>query len=248
MNKISIVFIQFGNSAEIADLVHRIPNFVKIYVAVNDDIIWENPKVIFYRCDSNLGYFPAFQRILMYYRIEGTVILSNSDIDFSPNFFNALVEYRWFKGVKVMGPNIVTGKGNLQNPNVIIRPSRLKMKLYVLIFSTTLGKLYLLISDFKHRIPHKRNKELVKSGFVYSIHGSFIVFKSADDVRMLELYGGFLQNEEYFVAENFRNSIYFDRSLRISHYPHTAMKLQGLTRRFEFFKNSYVYVYEKYFK
>jgi hypothetical protein len=240
--------VQYGNSSEIADLIVRIPNFVKIYVAVNDDIIWENPRVTVYRCDGNLGYFPAFQLVVNHFVIQGTVILSNSDIDFSSIFFNVLAEYRWHKGVAVLGPKIVTDSGILQNPNLLLRPSWLRMKLYVLIFSTAIGKIYLLLSDLKHRIPNYGKRKVLKSDFVYSIHGSCMIFKSGVDVIKLELFGGFLQNEEYFVAENFKNSIYFEKSLEISHFPHTAMKLQGLNRRVKFFRISYAYIYEKFFK
>ena len=110
---ISIVFIQYNNKKEILSHIQNITsNNVKIYVVINDREKWNHPNIKFLNPKKNIGYLPAFQKCIRYFNIEGTVILSNTDVKFEKNFFKKLKRYKWPKNIET--PNISTNLGKDQ--------------------------------------------------------------------------------------------------------------------------------------
>lgn len=244
---INIVFVQFGNRLEIENLIQLISHpKVCFYVVINDG---EDPPVGVtdsLSLEKNIGYLPAFQTIVKSMELEGITILANSDIVIPEGFFDHLMGLRLPPNVKIIAPSIVTNGGRYQNPNLTQRNPYWKMLCYQLLYSSVLGNIYLFLSDVRNMFPTRRFNYSTGS-FIYSAHGSFVIFLSTDKLKSLEIYGGFLQNEEYYLAENYRNEIFYEPGLKIIHNAHSTIGLKSYSARRRFMKHSIKYIVDKFY-
>ncbi|MDC1225419.1 hypothetical protein N8Z92_04560 [Schleiferiaceae bacterium] len=244
---INIVFVQYGNRLEIENLIHLISHpKVSFYVVINDG---ESPPAGVtdsLSLKKNLGYLPAFQTIVKSMELEGITILANSDIVIPKGFFDRLMGLMWPANVKIIAPSIVTNGGRYQNPNLTQRNPYWKMRCYQLVYSSVLGNVYLFLSDVRNRFPTKRYSSSA-GRLIYSAHGAFVIFLSTDKLKSLEIYGGFLQNEEYYIAENYRNEIFYEPALEIMHNAHSTIGLKSYSLRRRFMKHSMNYIVDKFY-
>ncbi len=244
---INIVFVQFGNRLEIENLIHLISHpKVRCYVVINDGEDAPIGVTDSLLLNRNIGYLPAFQTIVKSLELDGITILANSDISIPEGFFDRLIGFTWPANVKIIAPSIVTNGGRYQNPNLTERNPYWKMLFYKLIYSSVLGNIYLFLSDVRNSIPKERFSNSI-GRLIYSAHGSFVIFLSTDKLRSLEIYGGFLQNEEYYIAENYRNEIYYDPRLKIMHNAHSTIGHKSYSVRRRFMKYSLSYIVDKFY-
>ena len=102
------------------------------------------------------------------------------------------------------------------------------MRIYKILYSTWLGSFYIMKSDIKLKIPNFSKKNSNKR-IIYSPHGSRIIFNNTLKLK-IPIFEGFLQNEEYFIAEHYRSQILYDPYFKLTHYAHSNMSLIGLNR------------------
>lgn len=247
MDKINVVFVQYGNSDEIKKQISSLPtDIVDVYIGINDGINHDYKNAKFIDLKENIGYLPAFQRVIRNWGLSGITILSNSDVKFSQDFFSRIIEYHWDNNIRVLAPRIKTSSHREQNPNLVSRNSKLKMLAYKLLYSSVLGNLYLMLSDLKLELAQKSPIDLSKR-IIYSAHGACVIFKEANDFIGLEEYGGFLQNEEYWIAEKFKGQILFDPDLSLVHMAHSTIGLANYSKRRGFMKNSMSYILKEFY-
>jgi hypothetical protein len=250
MKKINIVFIQYNNKAEIEDIIEKLPlELVDIYIGIND--FNQKPKgnckaVTF---SDNLGYLPAFQSVVKYFNLNGITILSNSDVIFKHNFFNTLKSRLWNSNEEIIAPRITTFFGLEQNPNLEKRNPKSKMLFYFFLYKYHIGNLYIFFSDLKNKYKFLSNYRNSKMYYkqIYSGHGSCLIWKNTYRLNQLEVFGGFLQNEEYFIAENYEGMIFFDPKLHLLHKSHSTLSLYSYNNRRLLMFNSIKYILNKYY-
>ncbi len=177
-----------------------------------------------YLKNNNVGYFPGFYRGLTEVPAVAAqladydyVIVSNVDLEVDPTFFNQLAEAKFAPDVGVIAPCILSRySGGDINPQKLARPARLKLWLLSILFrSPTLFHWYAKAYDIKAKRNCQKPRALPADGYVYSPHGSFILFTKAYLAAGASLnYPRFLFGEELFVAEEAAS-----HGLKIQHYP-----------------------------
>ena len=186
----------FNNSGK--ELLKKYRNFKNIKIILND-------KNLGFAKGNNLGIARAIK--------DGCdfVICSNNDIEvkITDKFLNKIIEvYETDRNIAVVGPRILTKSGEEQNPLLVNRPKFNTLKARI-IYTTKVGKiLYYLkniyVFPFISKIKRKRNiiKENLSSGYVYALHGSFLIFTPTFFKHFQGFdEGTFLYGEEIILAE-----------------------------------------------
>ena len=170
---------------------------------------------------DNIGYFPAVQ--LGLYEYDNSIasyryiIVSNVDLQVSPNFFSSLSTFDLDSSTAVIAPSILSLTNEVDiNPKISRRPSRFKLELNRLFF---LDPALHRIMVFLHNVRVKRRFSAGKSKsselqVIYAAHGSFMVF-TENFFRKTKLeFPLFLFGEEIYVAELCRS-----QQLRTLYWP-----------------------------
>lgn len=213
-----------------------------------------------YLKNNNVGYFPGFYRGLTEVPAVAAqladydyVIVSNVDLEVDPSFFRQLAAAKFAPDVGVIAPCILSRySGGDINPQKLVRPARRKLWLLSLLFrSPLLFHIYAKAYDVKAKRNCQNPRTLPAGGYVYSPHGSFILFTKAYLAAGASLnYPRFLFGEELFVAEEAARY-----GLKIQHYPQVIVhdnehaSTSAQSRRFICAEQvkSYQYLLGKYF-
>jgi len=184
-----------------------------------------NPK-------SNLGYFGAARYAYDYLKekskIPDNFIVSNFDLSLDAKIFLDTMEEKVNNiSAAVIGPNIKSSlSGAALNP--MYRERIGKRKINLLIFITSFYILYFFYQCL-HHIKRKlfvAKRPSPNAGYVYSVHGSFMIFKRSYFESGGHLnFSSFLYGEEIFTAEECRRlslKIYFDNTINVEHSEHTT--------------------------
>ncbi|WP_157836351.1 glycosyltransferase family 2 protein [Rheinheimera texasensis] len=213
-----------------------------------------------YLKNNNVGYFPGFYRGLTEVPAVAAqladydyVIVSNVDLEVDTSFFSQLAQADFAQDVGVIAPCILSRySGGDINPQKLERPARRKLWLLSLLFrSPLLFRWYAAAYDVKAKRNCQQPKPVAQSPYVYSPHGSFIIFTKAYVAAGASLnYPRFLFGEELFVAEEAAL-----HQLKIQHYPKVIVhdnehaSTSAESRRFICAEQvkSYQYLLSKYF-
>lgn len=207
---------------------------------------------------KNMGYLGAAQwglrEFLSKEPLPDWVMVSNTDIRMCQyDFLTRLFLYYPNDAPAVIAPSILSMSSlRDQNPYMVHRPSKMRMKFYKRVFNYYYGYLlYELFSTAKDKliknmvrsisvILGKRNFAKLKPRRIYAPQGSFMIFhKIYFDMGAGFDYGVFLFGEEIFVAESARHfglTVRYDPRLRIMHKRHstvgTDLKIRRKTARY----------------
>lgn len=224
---------------------------------------------------ANLGYFGGANHGLQEYLKSGQgfewVIVSNVDLEFSGDFFNRLREMENVGGVGVVAPSIWSNKSfRDQNPKMLQRPSKRRMRFYKLIFRSFItmniyGLCSLLAHSMKHWLrlplrlvgarkvhqgPEKKGRP-VGGQSIYASQGACVVFSRRyfDSGGSLD-YPMFLFYEEVFVAETARRlglATIYNPALKILHEDHLSTGLFRSRKMGSYVSESINYIVDTYF-
>lgn len=206
----------------------------------------EHPDVDYYRPGGNLGYYGAAKWGVSRYLEAGTlpewIIVSNTDISFeNRSFIATMAETFRFAPPAVVAPSIISRvSGRDQNPFMRVRPGRLRMHAYKVLFRFDLPtKAYGYMSRLKHRAvgssgqapPHVAAR-------IYAPHGAYVIFNR----RYFEAGGTleylpFLFDEEIFVAETARRlwlDVVYEPRLKVIHEEHVTTGISGPMREHKY--------------
>ena len=211
-------------------------------------------NILFYYPGKNLGYLPGMhyglqQYITEYKNIPDQVIVCNTDITIADaHFLNDLNKLRG----DIIGPSIISTKtNNNQNPFLITRISKKKLRLLKFIFDFYLFyTIYQALSLIKSSL-FKNNIKNNKSQDVYALHGSFIVFrKNFFEAGGTLNYPSFLFGEELYIAESaiqLKLTLIFHPTISVQHHEHhitNTFKPPHLVKRMN---ESIIYLLNTYF-
>lgn len=259
-------------------------NIVVVDNSLRDDsrdffegVLEANSSTLCVKPAANLGYFGGANYGLQAYLKNRQdfewVIISNVDIEFSDDFFIRLREMESVEGVGVVAPSIWSHKSlRDQNPKMLHRPSKRKMRFYRLLYRSFITmNIYGLFSLFMHYLIHvlrlqrppqlsgARNVHPVpemedrSNGWesIYASQGACVVFSRRYFDRGGSLdYPMFLFYEEIFVAETVRKlglSILYNPSLKLFHEDHLSTGLFRSRKMGAYVSNSINHIVDTYF-
>lgn len=209
------------------------------------------------RPDRNLGYLNGAN-----FGIEGFLtqheehpewwIVTNPDVRVNPTFFQTLLGRSWPKTIGLLSPDVREERAWPRNPFHQQRPTALWIRSRFILFSIIpLASLYVQAAQWKRAIAQPPS---VPGGGerIYATHGSLMIFHRRFFERGGTLeYEGFLYGEEIHVAEQARQmdlEIRWAPSLRAFHRGRTDVDLVSMAERFQWWKESYEFLYRSYFR
>jgi len=209
---------------------------------------------------ENLGYLNGAQFGFDFYCKSNPVpdftILCNTDIVIEDNrFLEKLTHEASNKNAEVIGPKIIsTLTFHDQNPMYKARLNIKKIKQLLFIYSYypvyILYQLGAYLKRITKKLTYKNGKQT--SGFVYAVHGSFLIFaKSFFEKGNTLRFPSFLYAEELFIAEQCLKSnskIYYDSDLKIFHKEHSTSGFFKNRKHIQWLKQSLNYIYHTYYK
>lgn len=182
---------------------------------------------------------------------DDTVIISNTDIYISDvHTFEKIVNKRYGHNVACVAPKVILDNGKNQNPFLLERPSVYDILKWRYIQSSCIGMfiytmMYRLKSKFKIEKEYGRRE-------IYSACGSFMIF-SAQMINILNSESNdiFMYGEEIYISEIIRKygfKIIYDNDYIIRHHENSTTKLSGYKRKADWYKQSYIYLYNEFFR
>jgi len=188
--------------------------------------------------------------------IPDFTILCNTDISFEDqHFLEKLIQEPNNKNVEVIGPSIIsTFTFHHQNPMYKERLHLKKIKQLLFIYDYypiyVIYQLGAYLKRLTKKLSHKNDKQT--SGFVYAVHGSFLIFtKSFFEKGNTLNFPSFLYAEELFIAEQCLKSnskIYYNSDLKIFHREHSTSRFIKNRKHVEWLKQSLNFIYHSYYK
>lgn len=256
--KIALFFVEYNNVEDIVDLIHKIKDdHVNFYVWCNgrsDKSIELEKLANVYYSEDNIGYINPFITLSkkvwdLDYDFH---ILANSDIKIDNQFFEILGEMKLDKTIGAIAPAIYLPSGKNQNPNVFNRPSRVRIRLFLLIYKYKLAYIVLIfLRSINNKV--KNNKKDITPTLIkiYSMHGCIMIFTRNSKLDTWDSFGSFLQDEELYVAEELRirnlKTIY-NKDLKVWHFEHKVTGRFKLEAYRKWHLRSMRFLWNKYFK
>gem|GEM_PF-1813170 len=181
------------------------------------------------------------------------ILICNTDISFDENLISKLVkEIR--DNVWCVGPDIVLKKnGQHQNPFLVTRPSKNKIKFWRFIYSNLIiYNIYVWMHSNKNRIvKNKVNNFTNEKKEVYAVHGScFLISKDCFDYIVMEKSDIFMYGEELFIAEIVRENkkkCMFNSNIKVIHNENQVTGFVGNRKKQKWLKNSFRYINKRFF-
>jgi len=208
---------------------------------------------------ENLGYLNGAKFGFDFYcranPIPDFTILCNTDIIFEDELFlEKLIHEQKNKNVEVIGPSIIsTLTHHHQNPMYKERLHIKKIKQLVFVCSHYPIYVIYQLGAYLKRFTKKlsNNNEKQKSGFVYTVHGSFLIFTKYFFEKGNTLnFPSFLYAEELFIAEQClknNSKIYYNSDLKIVHKEHSTSGFIKNRKHVKWLKQSLNYIYHNYY-
>ncbi len=225
--------------------------------------------------NGNLGYMRGaawgLREYTRQYGLPDWVAVSNTDIEMpQPDFFSNLVKCYASAPPAILAPAIFSelSAQNL-NPYMETRPSRLRMRIYQLLFrylpvassyhalafaKTLLLKKYGTFRGFtygKANVTAKARGNSVQPRRIYAPQGSFVLFnRSYFDCGGNLDHGAFLCGEEFFIAETARHlglAVVYDPRIQVVHKEHATFSRYTSRRLLSHLRDATNYVTETFF-
>lgn len=237
-----VIVDNHSDSSNIGDL----RTFIQNNVDLNIDLI---------TLSDNIGYFPAINRGITSLNLNGHddffLVVGNNDLCFPPEFIQSLHNLHVDKDIFIISPDIITLKGNHQNPHVISRISLLRRLMYRLYFTSyKIACILAYISSVlganrrdQSRLGYDK-EQVIRMGFgaCYIILPQFLQKVGLLDESV------FLMGEEALLSEQVYSNggkILYTPSVKVIHQDHSTFKKQPAKSTYNFTKESYK-VYKKY--
>lgn len=224
-----------------------------------------NSYVTILRPDSNLGFYNGaswgLKVFLSKYPIPSYICVSNTDLIFNQiDFVKKLKKYHDKIDTNVIAPSI---KSNLtgvdQNPQIRIRPSRLRMKFYTIIYKYYLiAQIYWLLSIFKNKfVKVSCDKPTISDASpnlfnIYAPHGSIVIYKNnyfkagATIENKVFLFGETIQIAEQCRLKNL--NVVYDKRLKVIHKEHATTNIFRSKKMICYQWEASVHCYKSFFK
>ena len=262
--------VHYNNQAEVCDFVRHVnelmlPDGYEMHIAVTDnsgnwDVEFELPKnVSMFQPKQNLGYLNGCSFALRNWIDEAQespewVGLVNTDIELSEDFFPKLLSQSFAKEVAVIAPDIILPSGKRQNPHLLQRMSKSRLKLYCWIFGNKVtGCLYILANALMEgkRSIEKRVWEGKSPITIYAPHGSAVFLRRSyfDSGGHLES-DGFMYGEELHVAEQalrYGLKVVWTPGITLRHNQHSSTGGLSMFQRIRWMQQSYESILENYY-
>lgn len=179
-------------------------------------------------------------------------IVANPDLRLSAPFFQRLLKSSWPDSVALLGPDVREERAWPRNPFHVQRPPARWVRSRVALFSSTqLAEAYVRAARVKRRVmdPPSVPAEPTR---IYAPHGSLMVFHRRFFERGGTLeYEGVLYGEEIHVAEQIRQlgmDVLWAPSLTARHQGRRAVADIPAARRYRWWRESYAFLYQTYFR
>ena len=216
----------------------------------------DNNQVHIFDSKDNLGYMEGasqgFKNYLSSNTMPDWIILTNTDVEFDVNqTYNYLSK---LEGNEILAPAITTLDGVSQNPFLVARPKKRKIKFLKFVYSY---KVLYLIYNLLFAIKSKLNKNLNYHREqrlplnIFAPHGAFVIFpkkyfeKGGDLTHPTFLYG-----EELIIGERAKNlnlPIVYCPEIKITHHEHVATSSKGGILKAKCLSNSLKYILKQYY-
>ena len=268
---ILLTMTHFHNQPEILNFLRhlgtvKVPAVDEVHFAVTDNSGNWQPEVAvgsnvsIYRPPNNLGYLNGCAFALESWRrghglMPDWVGVVNTDLEFRQNFFQLLRAWSIPEDVAIVAPDILLPSGQRQNPHLIDRPDKRRMRWYCQIFRNRfLGRIYLIAHSLRKQsskwwVPESSHANPVG---IYAPHGSaFFVSRTFFEAGGRLEYGSFLYGEELHIAEQARRldmKVLWAPFLSIRHYEHSTTSTLSIAKRLEWMSQSYTYILGEYFQ
>lgn len=205
-------------------------------------------RVEVFACPKNLGYFGAARWVMQ--QPDSTVrrwtAICNVDLVLADDDFIGVLAAR-NDDPEVVAPSIkVAATGRDQNPYMLLRPSRRRMRFRRFVFR------YQVISTFAqlwaNRAAKRGAPQTHSQSPIYAAHGAFIILN-----RRYFAQGGTLDHEPFLFAEEItiaemcrRNgmTITYDPRLRVTHDEHQATGMNRANALWAIQKQATTYAYD----
>jgi GT2 family glycosyltransferase len=212
-------------------------------------------SIIYEPCD-NLGYLHGCLAGLKVYLNDKDLcwaLICNTDITFEKNdFFKSHIDRITDMEIWCVGPKIIqSDTGRNQNPFLEFRPSKQKMRILKMAFSSIITfNLYFWLACMKSKLL-RQNAVPSKNRFVYAVHGS--CFLISNDLLQLLLEDEnkiFMYGEELLIAEIVQQNskmIFYDDEITIRHHENQVTGKISIKKRQQWMKASLLYLYDRFF-
>lgn len=263
MGKIALVCVDYKSEDETKRFINNVlgmSQHVSVILVCNSGSAQfsnylDNKRVHIYDFETNLGYMQGAQQALKLFftdnYIPEWVILSNTDIEFiSSDFFERLKNDE--RHDSIVAPDIITIDGVHQNPFLVGRCSKAKLRFLNFVYTYTfVFVMYSLLSFLKKKLARKIKDHELESGLIYAPHGAFVVFgRKYFELGNDLMHPCFLYGEELLIAERARVSgisILFDSSYKILHREHVVTAGINNSNKKKYLKDSIYFVLKNYF-
>ncbi len=249
--------IEFANSLQVQSCRERILliitcNSVNDYDAFRSDVERVPIRTEIFFSRDNLGYLNGCFYGLSKVEItdDDWVVICNTDIDISNHkYFEYIISNKFKSDIGGIAPNIQLIDGTKQNPFLIQRPSKKKIKFWTIIHGNPyLYVLYTELSRLKKNVSNQKCCDLCE---IYAFHGSFMIIKGDVLKSILKVDNEIVMyGEELFIAEIMRQlgkKILFVPDLSIMHKENSTTKLINIRKKTIWYKQSYRYLYNSFF-
>lgn len=267
MKKNLNVIICYNNADEVCKYIEKLNNrddirSLEIALVVNsasdaDRRVLETityAYVHIYYAEKNLGYLNGlawgFMQYVSQHEEPKWVVMSNTDLIYSKDFFSHLDCDSFDRQVGCIGPSVYAKYcDSYDNPVCDVRRSIKQINRYIRIFSNpVVGPLYDWGSSIKRQYIRKKEPE---SHYTYEVHGCcFILSAEIASIISQNRYGAFMYSEETFIAEEVLKNgkcTYYDKSLRVEHLEHSVTKLLGHKKIAKYIAESMEYIKDQFY-
>ena len=262
MEKIGNVVICYQNEEEVINYAKQLSEqhnskFIKLYIVFNKHGAMPIATFRKHLKDLNLDYtIIDLNKNIGYLNglIEGAknaildnnyrwIVFSNTDININDKrFFEKIQNSKIYgdQNVWLVGPSVYAiNQESYSNPYKVYRPSKFD---YI---RTNVGLTFPKLFDFLYRIKLKlrrSNAQVGNSGYVYAIHGSFMILrKELIEILINKPAWELLYDEEPYLSEIVRSNnkkVYFDNSLLVEHCEGASTGNTNLKWKYNIMKKS----------
>lgn len=262
-----IVFYENREEVEsyISEVAHISDGMVDIVLIVNSDKALQVNKMVIdlitkgINClqiidyGDNVGYLNAMLKSIKKVDVDiyDYVILSNTDIHYgTKDFFHNLLKKDYSLEIGCIAPCVFVSKNkSYANPHYSERVPKEKLERLVKIFKYPfLAKFYLKLSMIK---AGKNRTEKKSSCYVYSPHGSYMIF-SKNFIKKIQgyEYGIKMYSEESAIGELLQKNglkCYYDDSITVNHQESTVTGKINYKMRFALWRESLEYILKEFY-
>lgn len=254
--------IQFAKELSIQNISEKLLLIVTCNKCSHIELLDKNLRLCkvdyrIYDPSRNLGYLYGCLYGLEKYSEENDyewAVISNTDVFFEQNdFFERFMYKKFPDNVWCVAPSIIRKNDRSQsNPFLLSRPSRKKMFIKKIVYSNKLlFYIYYAYSNQKRKKKVRRHcdDDLCE---IYASHGCSF-FARSDCIKALigNHTSIFLYGEEELVAglvyENYKIE-YFFKEIELIHDTNQVMGSISIIKKQPWFKDSYNYLYKRFFK